>query len=149
MITALAFVLENNSYDLLIGTQFFENMKPSLFIMKDIPPCLNIRSPCCLKTHPKIELKKSEQALWNILKEFFNLSYCTHTNYSLCFPEVVPVEDGVPLLAPTDLFHPSWGTGLGAHKVFSCPSKELNVNVLPQFRLIPTGTLSDAWICRL
>ncbi|KAJ9068807.1 hypothetical protein DSO57_1024996 [Entomophthora muscae] len=106
LITSPAVVLENKSYDLLVGTQFLQEYNRILNLQDEYLLLLGYEVPLIFEEPPRIPGKCLKTCMLEYPTGIFSLKYRTHSSSMCTPPPSCPAEEGVPLLAPATIIIP-------------------------------------------
>ena len=94
-------VLEDNSYDLLIGTQFLREYNGIINLKEWFLSILGYKIPLIFEEPIKVPGKRLKTCLLEYPTGIFTLKYCTHSTNMKCPPPSCDANEGIPLLATT------------------------------------------------
>ena len=98
LIAAPAVVLENESYDLLIGTQFLRKYNGVVNLKEGYLSILGYDVPLIFEEPPKLPGKKLKACTLEYASGIFTLKYRKHSTNMKCPPSSCPANEGVPLM---------------------------------------------------
>lgn len=99
LLAAPAVVLENESYDLLIGTQFLREYNGIINLKDGYLSILGYEVPLIFEEPVKVPGKRLKTCTLEYPTGIFTLKYRTHSSNIKCPPMACPASEGIPLLA--------------------------------------------------
>ena len=106
LLLSLAVVLENDSYDLLIGTQFLREYNGIINLKDGFVSLLNYSMPLIFEEPAKLPGKRLKTCVLEYPTGIFSLKFRMHGSNLKSPPPSCPAKEGVPLLAPKTYISP-------------------------------------------
>ncbi|KAJ9071815.1 hypothetical protein DSO57_1033320 [Entomophthora muscae] len=98
-----AIVLENESYDLLVGTQCLSEYNGIINLKAGHLSILGYEVPLIFEEPVKVPRKRLKTCALEYPTGVFTLKYRTHSSNMKCPPMVCPASEGIPLLATSSV----------------------------------------------
>ncbi|KAJ9084038.1 hypothetical protein DSO57_1028242 [Entomophthora muscae] len=99
LLAAPAVILENESYNLLVGTQFLRKYNGIINLKDDYLSFLGYKVPLIFEEPVKVPRKRLKTCALEYPTGVFTLKYCTHSSNMKCLHMACPASEGIPLLA--------------------------------------------------
>ncbi|KAJ9054181.1 hypothetical protein DSO57_1017321 [Entomophthora muscae] len=99
LLVAPEVVLENKSYNILVGTQFLREYNGIINLKDDCLSILGYKVPLIFEELVKVPGKRLKTCALEYPTGVFNLKYYTHSSKMKFPPMACPASEGIPLLA--------------------------------------------------
>ena len=124
LVTAPAVVLENESYDMLIGTQFLREYQATVSLKEGCLQLLGYKIPLIFEEPAKVKGAKLRTCALEYPTGLFSLMYRRHKPNLRCAPEALPAAEGFPFYAPSaGTIPPGSQVLIDSHVSLELPSK--------------------------